>query len=89
MARQGKFNKLASIKRTVAKYAARRKELKEAGDYAALSRLPKNSCPTRIFRLCELTGRPRAVYRKFGISRIMLRELALDGRIPGMKKASW
>ena len=74
---------------TVAKYAERRRQLKEAGDYAGLARLPRDASPTRIRNLCALTGRSRAVYRKFKISRIKLRELALQGKVPGMRKASW
>lgn len=77
------------VKRTVAKYAQLRRELKAKGDYAALARLPRDASPTRIRSLCSLTGRSRAVYRKFKISRIMLRELALKGMVPGMRKASW
>jgi len=53
------------------------------------AKLPRNSCPTRLKRRCEMTGRPRAYYRKFGISRIALRELALRGQLPGVRKASW
>ena len=74
---------------TVAKYAEQRKLLKAAGDYAGLARLPRDASPTRIRNLCALTGRSRGVYRKFKISRIKLRELALQGKIPGMRKASW
>jgi small subunit ribosomal protein S14 len=77
------------VKQTVAKYAELRRKLKEAGDYAALTRLPRDASPTRVRTLCALTGRSRGVYRKFKISRIMLRELALQGKIPGMRKASW
>lgn len=77
------------IKKTVAKYAELRRKLKKAGDYAALQKLPRNASPTRVRSLCAMTGRSRAVYRKFKISRIMLRELALQGKIPGMRKASW
>jgi small subunit ribosomal protein S14 len=75
--------------RMVTKYAALRKELKEKGDYAALQALPRNSSPTRLHNRCNITGRPRAYMRKFGISRIAFRELALDGKIPGVTKASW
>ena len=77
------------VKKTVAKYAKLRQELKQQGDYAALARLPRDASPTRVRSLCALTGRSRGVYRKFKISRIMLRELALEGKIPGMRKASW
>ena len=74
---------------TVAKYAERRRALKKAGDYAGLQLLPRDASPTRVRSLCALTGRSRAVYRKFKISRIKLRELALQGKVPGMRKASW
>jgi small subunit ribosomal protein S14 len=73
----------------VAKYAALRKELKEKGDYAALQQLPRNSSPTRLHNRCIMSGRPRAYMRKFGISRIAFRDLALEGKIPGVRKASW
>ena len=82
-ARQRKREKL------VAKYAALRKELKEKGDYDALQKLPRNSSPTRLHNRCGLSGRPRGYMRKFGLSRIAFRELALDGKIPGVTKASW
>ena len=72
-----------------AKYAAKRKALKEAGDYMGLQNLPKNSSPVRLVKRCSLTGRPRAVIRKFGLSRISFRELALQGKVPGVIKASW
>ena len=73
----------------VAKYADKRKKLKEAGDYAALSLMPRDSSPVRLKNRCQLTGRPRAYIRLFGISRIKFRELALAGKIPGVTKASW
>jgi len=73
----------------VAKYAEKRKALKEAGDWAGLDRLPKNSSKVRMRNRCRLTGRPRGYSRFFGISRIKLREMALDGKIPGVTKASW
>lgn len=53
------------------------------------AKLPRNSCPTRLKRRCEVSGRPRAYYRKFGISRIALRDLALRGQLPGVRKSSW
>ena len=77
------------VKQLVDKYAEKRKQLKAEGDYAALQKLPRNSSATRHRNLCKLTGRSRSVYRKFGISRIKLRELALEGKIPGMRKSSW
>jgi small subunit ribosomal protein S14 len=83
IARQKKREKL------VVKYAEKRKALKEAGDWMALSLLPRDSSPVRLKNRCSLTGRPRAYIRKFGVSRIKFRELALAGRIPGVTKASW
>ncbi len=83
IARQAKREKM------VAKFAAKRAALKEAGDYQALALLPKNASPVRLKNRCKLTGRPRAYIRKFGISRIKFRELALEGKIPGVKKTSW
>lgn len=73
----------------VAKYAAKRKALKEAGDYEALQKLPKNASPVRLHNRCKLTGRPRGYIRQFGISRVIFREMANQGLIPGVKKASW
>jgi small subunit ribosomal protein S14 len=75
--------------RIVAKYAAKRKALKEAGDYEALQRLPKNASPVRLHNRCKLTGRPRGYMRVFGLSRVTFREMANQGLIPGVKKASW
>jgi small subunit ribosomal protein S14 len=73
----------------VKQYAEKRAALKEAGDYRALSLLPRDSSPVRLKNRCALTGRPKGYIRKFGISRIKFRELALAGRIPGVRKASW
>jgi small subunit ribosomal protein S14 len=73
----------------VAKYAAKRAALKEAGDYDALQRLPKNASPVRLHNRCKLTGRPRGYMRQFGLSRVTFREMALNGLIPGVKKSSW
>jgi small subunit ribosomal protein S14 len=73
----------------VAKYADKRKALKAAGDYTALDKLPKNASPVRLKNRCKLTGRPKGYMRFFGISRIMFRDMALNGIIPGVKKASW
>ena len=72
-----------------AKYAAKRKALLEAGDYEALQKLPKNSSPVRMPTRCKLTGRPKGYMRQFGISRVMFREMANKGLIPGVRKASW
>lgn len=74
---------------TVKKYAAVRAELKAKGDYAALSKLPRNASPVRVVNRCKLSGRRHAFIRKFGISRLTFRELALTGQIPGVIKASW
>ena len=76
-------------KKLVDRYAKKRAELKAAGDYVGLSRLPKNSNPIRLHNRCKLTGRPKGYMRQFGISRIQFREMASSGLIPGVKKASW
>ncbi len=75
--------------RMVAKYAAKRKALKEAGDYEALQKLPRNASPVRLHNRCMITGRPRGYMRQFGVSRVTFRELANQGLIPGVRKASW
>jgi len=76
-------------KKLVDKYAELRKELKKKGDFEALQKLPKDSSPIRLHNRCLVSGRPRGYYRKFGISRLVFREMALRGEIPGIKKASW
>ena len=83
--------KAREVKRAklVAKYAAKRQALKEAGDWAALDKLPKNASPVRLHNRCKITGRPKGYIRQFGISRIQFREMASAGLIPGVKKASW
>ncbi len=73
----------------VEKYAEKRARLKAEGDYIGLSRLPRNSNPIRLHNRCKLTGRPKGYMRQFGISRITFREMASEGLIPGIKKASW
>lgn len=73
----------------VARYAEKRAALKAAGDYEALDKLPKNASPVRLHNRCQLTGRPRGYIRYFGVSRIKFREMALSGKIPGVRKASW
>ncbi|RYY53787.1 MAG: 30S ribosomal protein S14 [Chitinophagaceae bacterium] len=75
--------------RLVAQHAEKRAALKEAGDWAALDAMPRNSSAVRLKNRCQLTGRPRGYTRYFGLSRIMLRDMALNGKIPGLKKASW
>ena len=89
MAKRSSMARQAKRLRLVAKYAAIRKELKEKGDFAGLQALPRNSSPTRLHNRCSVTGRPRSFMKKFGISRIAFREMALDGKIPGVRKASW
>jgi small subunit ribosomal protein S14 len=73
----------------VKKYANRRVQLKAEGNYDALQTLPKNASPVRLHNRCKLTGRPKGYMRQFGISRIQFREMASQGLIPGVKKASW
>lgn len=73
----------------VAKYAAKRAELKANGDWEGLQKLPANSSKVRLHNRCQLTGRPRGYMRQFGVSRVTFREMALSGLIPGVKKASW
>jgi len=75
--------------RMVAQYAVKRAALKEAGDYAALDQLPKNASPVRLKNRCQLTGRARGYVGYFGMSRNVFRDMALNGKIPGVKKASW
>jgi len=89
MARKGLIAREAKRRKLVEKYAELRKELKEKGDWEALQKLPRNSSPVRLRNRCSVTGRPRGYYRKFGISRLVLREMALRGELPGVKKASW
>ena len=73
----------------VEKYAEKRAALKLAGDSAGLQKLPRNSSPVRVKNCCAVTGRSRGYMRDFGLSRIQFRELAREGKIPGVKKASW
>ncbi|CAN5611374.1 30S ribosomal protein S14 [soil metagenome] len=89
MARESIKARERKRERMVAKYAAKRAALKEAGDYQALDKLPKNASPVRLHNRCKLTGRPRGYMRKFGISRVTFREMASEGKIPGLTKASW
>ncbi|MCD6338221.1 MAG: 30S ribosomal protein S14 [Verrucomicrobia bacterium] len=76
-------------RKTVEKYAALRAELKAARDYEALSRLPRDASPVRVVNRCKVSGRKRAYLRKFQLSRLAFRELALEGMIPGVTKSSW
>lgn len=74
---------------TVKKYAAQRAELKAKKDYVGLSKLPRDASPVRLVNRCAVTGRRHGFIRKFGVSRLTFRELALNGMIPGVTKASW
>ena len=74
---------------TVAKYAEKRKALKAVGDFEGLQKLPKNASPIRMHNRCKLTGRPKGYMRQFGLSRVTFREMANQGLIPGVRKASW
>jgi small subunit ribosomal protein S14 len=101
MAKKSSIEKNKRRTRMAKRFAAKRARLKAIANdknlpieerFAArlkLAEMPRNSAPTRIRNRCEMTGRPRAVYRKFKLSRIALRELASTGQIPGMVKSSW
>lgn len=89
MAKKSKVVKEQKRQQLVDKYADKRKELIDKGDYAALQKLPRDSSPTRLHNRCAVSGRPRGYISKFGVSRIVFRELAHKGQIPGVKKASW
>lgn len=75
--------------RMVAQYAEKRAQFKAAGDFKSLDELPKNSSKVRLKNRCQLTGRPRGYIRYFGLSRVIFRDMALAGKIPGVRKASW
>jgi small subunit ribosomal protein S14 len=89
MSRKSVVARQKKRERMVAKFASKRKALKEAGDYEALDKLPKNASPVRLKNRCGLTGRPKGYVRFFGVSRVKFRELASAGRLPGVTKASW
>lgn len=76
-------------KKTVKKYAAKRAALKAAGDYEGLQKLPRNASPVRVKNRCSVTGRSKGYLRKFGLSRMKFRELANEGKLPGVRKSSW
>ena len=83
--------KAREVKRAklVAKFAGKREKLIAEGNYDGLQALPKNASPVRLHNRCKITGRPKGYMRQFGISRIQFREMASNGLIPGIKKASW
>ncbi len=89
MAKKSIIAREAKRQKLVAKYADLRKRLKEEGRWEELDKLPKNSSAVRLHNRCKLTGRPKGYMRKFGINRVTFRKMALDGKIPGLTKASW
>jgi small subunit ribosomal protein S14 len=89
MAKTSQLARNAKREKLVARYAEKRAALKLAGDSVGLQKLPKNSSPGRVKNRCAVTGRSRGYLRAFGLSRIKFRELAREGKIPGVKKASW
>jgi small subunit ribosomal protein S14 len=89
MAKESMKAREVKRKNLVEKYAAKREELKKAGDYAALQKLPRNSSKVRMRNRCKLTGRPRGYMRDFGLSRVTFREMVVFGLIPGVTKSSW
>jgi len=89
MAKESMKAREVKRQKLVAKYAAKRKALKEAGDYEALQKLPKNALPVRLHNRCKLTGRPKGYIRQFGLCRVVFREMANQGLLPGVKKTSW
>ena len=89
MARKALIAREAKRQKMVAKYADLRAKLKAEGNWEELDKLPKNSSKVRLHNRCQLTGRPKGYMRKFGINRVTFREMALNGKIPGITKASW
>jgi small subunit ribosomal protein S14 len=89
MAKESMKAREVKRQKMVDKYAAKREALKAAGDWTGLQKLPKNSSPVRLHNRCKLSGRPKGYMRQFGLSRINFREMASQGLIPGIKKASW
>jgi len=89
MAKKSKIVKNEQRKVIVERYRNKVAELKAAGDYEALQKLPRNASATRLRNRDSLDGRPRGYMRKFGLSRLKFRELAHKGELPGVKKASW
>lgn len=89
MARKSLIAREKKRQKLVAKYAAKRKQLREEGNWDELDKLPRNSSPVRLHNRCQLTGRPKGYMRMFGICRVTFREMALAGKLPGVTKASW
>ena len=89
MAKESMKAREVKRQKLVQKYADKRSKLKSEGDYIGLQKLPKNASPVRLHNRCKITGRPKGYMRIFGISRVMFREMANKGLIPGIKKSSW
>jgi small subunit ribosomal protein S14 len=89
MAKKSVIARNLKRQKLVAKYAEKRQALKQAGDWIGLQKLPRNSAPTRLRNRCTVTGRGRGVYRKYGLCRNIFRQMALEGKLPGVRKASW
>lgn len=89
MAKKSQIAREAKRRKMVNQYSAKRQKLKEEGNWEGLQKLPRNASPVRLRNRCAMTGRSRGFIRKFGLSRIVFREMALEGKIPGVRKASW
>jgi small subunit ribosomal protein S14 len=89
MAKKSQVERQKKRARTVAQYAEKRRAFKRMRDYDGLDNLPRDASPTRLKNRCHVTGRARGYMRKFGVSRIVFREMALKGLIPGVRKSSW
>lgn len=89
MARKSVIAREVKRAKMAAKYAKLREQLKKEGRWEELDKLPRNSNPIRLHNRCKLTGRPKGYMRQFGICRVKFREMALEGKIPGVTKASW
>ncbi len=89
MAREAVKARERKREKLVARYADKRAKLKAEGDWEGLDKLPKDSSPVRLHNRCKITGRPKGYMRRFGINRVTFREMASDGKIPGVTKASW
>ncbi|NNF56710.1 MAG: 30S ribosomal protein S14 [Rhodothermaceae bacterium] len=89
MARKSLIAREAKRRRMVAKYAEKRRRLKAEGQWEELQKLPRDASPVRLHNRCALTGRPRGYLRKFGVCRVVFRDMALAGKIPGVRKSSW
>lgn len=89
MARKALIAKEKKRREMVDKYAEKRRQLKAEGKWEELQKLPRDASPVRLHNRCRLTGRPRGYMRKFGLCRVVFRDMALDGKIPGVRKSSW